>query len=193
VSLPTRVTIPGRQYAVLTEEPAVDRLNTVPRWKGKARDERTVFEIQSADDLHGWTLEGQAFAVGPLPGLNPRPTLNSLARAGEAATGSALSPSFLVEPAFDRMEIVLQGGWSRKVNGAETLAVRLVDAAGGSLLEQVLPPGNHELVTVSIKLEKLRGRTIRLQMVDNSTASSFAWIGLRRVTLIGPPRGDVAR
>jgi hypothetical protein len=83
------------------------------------------------------------------------------------------------------MEIVFQGGWNQGAEGEENLVLRLLDAGSGAVLEQVLPPGTHELTTRRLKLDKLRGKSIRLQLVDNNTDSSFAWIGLRKVSLVG--------
>ena len=189
---PARFEIPGRQPALLTEEAAADRLPVMTQATVAAGNERVLFDLASSEDLEGWTLTG-GFSVSTVPILIPRPTLNSVATAGETATGTALSPPFTIEPQFDHLEVLLQGGWSEKLNGRENLALRFVDAASGETLEELLPPGIHELRTQRVPVEKLKGRTIRLQLVDENRNSSFAWIGLRKVVLLGPPASATAK
>jgi hypothetical protein len=184
-SWPTRVRIPAHQLCAITEEPAADRLAGIARWEPPVRDEKTIFDFASPEDLRDWKLEGQAFSVASIGLIRPA-TLNSLARAGEPATGAALSPPFTVEPRFDHMEIVFHGGWSQKDGGQETLAIQLIDASSGAVLEQITPPGTHELTVLAVKLDNLRGKSIRLRMVDKNTDSSYAWIGLQRLSLVGP-------
>ncbi len=182
-TLPLKLTVPGRQAVVVTEEDALERLTDVPRWQAVKPAGLTVFDLTSAEDLDGWTLTG-AFAVGPIRGLNPRSSLNSLCQAPEAATGTALSPSVEIRPEFDAMEILFQGGYSHREGGRETLALQIVDAESGQVLEEILPPGTHELVRHILPLnDRLRGRTVRIRLVDSNTNASFAWIGLRRVSL----------
>jgi hypothetical protein len=146
-----------------------------------------VFDLASSEDAEGWTLTGGAFSVSTVPGLIPKATLNSYAVAGETAVGAALSPPFTIEPEFDHLEVLLQGGWSENVNGRETLALQLLDAASGAPLLELLPPGIHELRTQHVALDTLKGRTVRLQLVDENRNASYAWIGLRKLVLRGPP------
>lgn len=181
-TLPLTLAVPGRQVVVVTEEDALEKLAGVPRWQAAGPAGGTVFDLASADDLAGWTVTG-AFAVGPIRGLNPRVSLNSLCQAGENATGTALSPPVEIPREFDGMEILFQGGHSRRVGGQETLALQLVDADSAEVLEEILAPGTHELVRHPLPLtDRLRGRKVRIRLVDNNTDASFAWIGLRRVT-----------
>ncbi len=182
----TQISIPGRQIAILTDAAALDRLAHVPPWQAPVRDERVIFDMASSEDVREWSITG-GFAVSPIGTLCPRATLNSLAKAGETATGSALSPPFKIQPPSSRMEIILHGGTSEKINNQENLVLRLIDAETGTVLEDILPPSTHELTTRKVPLDKLQGKTIRLKLVDNNTNGSFAWIGLKRVALIGPP------
>jgi len=186
LTLPARFEIPGRQLALLTEEGAAELLPAIARPPVPRRNERVVFDLASAEDLEGWTLKG-AFSVSTLPGLIPRPTLNSLVAGGESATGTALSSPFTIEPRFDTVELLVQGGWSEKINGKENLVVRLVDASTGESLAQFLPPGIHELRPLRGSTEKLKGRTVRLEIVDENRNATYAWIGLRKLVLTGPP------
>jgi hypothetical protein len=182
----TRFEIPGRQLALVTEETAADRLPVIARAPVSTRNERIVFDLASTEDLEGWTLKG-SFSVSTLPGLIPKPTLNSIAVGGESATGTAISPPFKVDPQFDTIEIVMQGGWSEKINGAENLALRLVDATTGELLEEIVPPGTHELRTLRRPADKLHDRTMRAEIVDANRNGTYAWIGLRRLVLTKAP------
>lgn len=186
LALPARFEIPGRELALLTEEEAADRLPVMAPATVTALNERVVFDLASSEDLEGWTLTG-GFSVSTVPGLIPKPTLNSVAVAGETATGTALSPAFTIESQFDYMEVLLQGGWSEKVNGRENLVLRIVDATTNEMLEELFPPGIHELRTQRVPLDKLRGQPVRVQLVDENRNSSYAWIGLRKVVLRGPP------
>ena len=186
IAFPARLELPARQVTVLTEEDALDHLGAVARLTAPARNDRVVFELASAEDLEGWTLTGNAFSISPIAGLVPKPSLNSLTAAGEAATGTALSPTFNVEGPFEEMELVIQGGWSQESDGRQDLAIRLLEAGSGKVLEEILPPGKHEWTKRRIKLDKLKGKSIRIQLVDDNTGSSFAWIGLRRVVLLDP-------
>jgi hypothetical protein len=131
--------------------------------------------------LEGWTLEGEAFIVASLPGFFRTPTLNSIGKAGESATGTALSPPFSVEPAFGDLEILFHGGISQKQGGPENLALRLLDARTGATLFETVPPRTHVLTRLRIPLADLKTRTVRLFLVDRNTGTSYAWIGVRRV------------
>ena len=79
------------------------------------------------------------------------------------------------------------------MNGRENLALRFLDTASGETLEELLPPGIHELRTQRVPLEKLKGGTIRLQLLDENRNSSYAWIGLRKLVLRGPPAAATAK
>jgi hypothetical protein len=186
---PVRLTIPGEQLAIVTEQPATDRLAGVARWTTSlaTRRQRVLVEFRSPGDLRGWTLEGEAFSVCAMPGLFRKCTLNSLATAGEAATGLATSPRVTIAPEFDAMEIVFHGGRSAPTGRGLNLALRVIDAESGRMLLELSPPGTHVLTTQTIPLGPLRGKTVRFQLVDENTAGSYAWIGLRRVSLVTLP------
>jgi hypothetical protein len=88
------------------------------------------------------------------------------------------------------MKIAFQGGRSRTVDGRENLAIRLLDADSGTVLAQALPPGTHVLTTRRIPLSDIKGQTIRLELVDENTDASYAWIGLESVELIEDATAD---
>jgi len=185
VEMPINIAIPGDQVAIVTEEPERSRLSTVKPWRPTVESghRRVVFAFRSASDLEGWTIKGEAFGVSTLPGLCRRPTLNSRARAGESATGTAWSPAFVVDPEYDTLELFWHGGTSQKIHGRENLAVRIIAARTGEILREITPPGTHVLTVHSAQIKDLRGREIRLELVDKNTANTFAWIGLAQVTL----------
>jgi hypothetical protein len=186
LAVPAEFEIPGRHLATITEEGAAERLPILPEAPEPSRNQRLVFDLAFPEDLEGWTLEGGAFSVSAMPGLFRRPTLNSLAAAGEAATGTAVSPGFKIEAQFDHVEVLFQGGWSETVNGRETLALQFLDAANGAVLLEMQPPGTHVLRARRAALDELQGRTVRLRLVDENRNASYAWIGLRKVVLAGP-------
>jgi hypothetical protein len=187
-SLPVRLELPGRMLLILTEEEAAKQLGAMTSWTPPTRNRKVVFDLASSDDLKGWKLEGGAFSVSSSPGLIPRPTLNSYVVGGESATGTATSPVFDVPPGYKMMEVTFQGGWSETVNGRENLALQFIDADSGLVLEELTPPGIHILTTKQLGIERLTGKKVRLKLIDSNTNSSFAWIGLRNVTLGGKQR-----
>ena len=174
--------------AFVTEEPAQDRLAAIARWTpaGGDRGRQVVFDLRSVADLEGWTYDG-TFQFGAMSPLFRTPTLNSLA-SGEGGVGTATSPPFTIGPEYAEVEILMQGGTSSRESGQENLALRFVDVRTGALLAQALPPSTHVLVVQRLATLGLTGKPLRIELVDRNRASSFAWIGLRRVTLLGKTR-----
>jgi len=147
---------------------------------------RVLFAFQQPGDTLGWRLEGEAFSVTSDPRLFPSfPTLNSVARAGETATGLAVSPDFIIRTNEHWMILEMHGGHSASVGGLSSLCVRLVDAQSGAVLREALPRGSHIVSEERVGLEGLQGKRVRLELVDRNTAPTFAWIGLRKATLTG--------
>ena len=147
---------------------------------------RVLFAFQKPGDTLGWRLEGEAFSVTSDSRLFPSfPTLNSLARAGETATGQAVSPEFIIRTNENWMVLEMHGGDSATVGGQCSLCVRLVDAQSGAVLREALPKGSQIVIEERVDLEGLQGKRVRLELVDRNTAPTFAWIGLRKVTLTG--------
>ena len=186
IDLPLRLVIPADQAATVTEEDTLDRLAKLPRWNPPAgsAQEQVVFDFRSASDLEGWKLEGDAFSVCPLPGLCSRPTLNSYGKAGESAVGTAVSPPLAIAPELSRLRLLYHGGISQSDGGRENLSIRFVDASTGRLLDEILPPGTHVLTVREHPLDKLRGKRVRIEIVDRNTSASYAWIGLARLSFL---------
>jgi hypothetical protein len=174
--------------AFVTEEPAQDCLAAIARWTpaGGDRGRQVVFDLRSVADLEGWTYDG-TFQFGAMSPLFRTPTLNSLA-SGEGGVGTATSPPFTIGSEYAEVEILMQGGTSSRESGQENLALRFVDVRTGALLAQALPPSTHVLVVQRLATLGLTGKPLRIELVDRNRASSFAWIGLRRVTLLGKTR-----
>jgi hypothetical protein len=108
-----------------------------------------------------------------------------VARAGELATGLAVSPEFTIRTNEHWMILEMHGGHSASVGGLSSLCVRLVDAQSGAVLREALPRGSHIVSEERVGLEGLQGKNVRLELVDRNTAPTFAWIGLRKATLTG--------
>jgi hypothetical protein len=175
---PLRVAFPFCQGAsTLTEE-------DIANWTPAAQNQKVIFDLASPEDLKGWKIEG-AFSVASSPGLIPRATLNSYVVGGESATGTATSPLFEVPTGYHTVKVFFQGGRSELVNGKENLALQFVDADTGSVLEELTPPGIHVLTTKKLGTEKLTGKRVRIRLIDANTNASFAWIGLRSLSLQG--------
>ncbi len=146
------------------------------------REPHQVFALNHAGEAEGWLLEG-GFAVAPVPRLFSQPTLNSLAAAGERATGRAVSPPFTLDAPWLRMK--LQGGRPTADTGAGALLLRLVAADSGEVLATLKPPGSHIAQDAAISVARWQGRRVRLELIDENTAESYAWIGVSSVVLAG--------
>jgi hypothetical protein len=147
------------------------------------REPRTIFNFTKVGDTLGWKTEGEAFSVAPVANLFSFTTLNSLAAHGELATGRAISPDFEIGPDETYLEIQCHGGNSLAENGPGALYLELIDSATGESLHKIRPFGSHELRYTRIPVADWRGRRVRLEMVDESTESGYAWLGLREVKL----------
>ena len=145
----------------------------------------TIFNMTGPESIEGWELEGDAFSVTHSPALFTTPTLNSLVKNGETATGRALSPAFRIPEWCGLLDLEIHGGTSMKdKDGKETLYIRLLDAKTRKELSITLPNGVHNLSHSFIDISKYRGRTIRLELVDRNNRTSYAWIGLKKARLL---------
>ncbi|NLH98847.1 MAG: hypothetical protein GX446_05065 [Chthonomonadales bacterium] len=140
-----------------------------------------LFGLTRAGDLEGWSIEGDVFAVAPVPGLFDAPTLNSLAARGEQATGRAVSPPFVVTGS--RLRFRIHGGLAGRDADGPTLAVRILDAATGEELASLQPPGTHLPTTAILDLREHRGKAVRMEIVDRNAGAAYAWIGISDVVM----------
>lgn len=143
------------------------------------REPRLLFDLSKTQELTGWTLDGAAFgeAIGQF-------SLNTLVAGGEGATGSAMSPAFAIPSDGGALKVEFHGGHNRRTDDGDNLCLRLLDAATGEVLRTLSPPGTHILSTGAISLDGLGGHQVQIQLYDANTSPSYAWIGLRKVSLV---------
>jgi len=135
------------------------------------------------DSLKEWKLEGDAFDIAPVPPLFEEPTLNSRAKAGEAATGKACSPDILLEENINTLFLNIQGGDNLNHDQPGKLYVDIIDSATSERLNRHYVHGNHQPRWVNIAVDKWIGKTIHVALVDESTESAYAWIGITGIML----------
>jgi hypothetical protein len=148
------------------------------------RQPTVLWEFVEPGNLLGWRLEGEAFSVAPVPSLFTDATLNSLAKAGEPATGRAISPDFTIGTDDKYLSFIYQGGTTLAEDGPGTLEIRLLDSKTGRLVGKIPASGSHVLREGRIPVSGLAGQTVHLELVDRNTGPSYAWLGVRRVALL---------
>jgi hypothetical protein len=116
--------------------------------------------------------------------LFTKPTLNSLAAAGESATGRALSPVFAIEdPTSQQIGINYQGGHGTKTDTDPALCIRLLDAESGEVVDWLPPPSSHSLSPSVLSLKKAKGKKFQIEIIDKDTNTGYAWIGITGIEL----------
>lgn len=146
-------------------------------------DSRLIFVFDHPGDLKGWQFEGDAFSVAPVPQLFSDPTLNSLAKAGETATGKAVSPEFPIEADDKTLVLEFHGGTADTVHGKANLSIALVDSKTGKTLSKIQPVSTHQLMKKNIDVSQFQGEKIRLVVSDDKKEKTYAWIGLKSVRI----------
>ena len=63
------------------------------------------------------------------------------------------------------------------------MAINVVDSSTGQQLEQTLAGGSHALRKDMVNIEKWTGRTVHLELIDSNADTSYAWMGISKVTL----------
>lgn len=147
------------------------------------REPRTVFNFDRGTELEGWEITGDAFSVSTYPHLFTTQTLNSLAAAGEAATGRAVSPAFEIRPGENVLLLQYHGGRSTGQDGPGLLAIDLIDADSGERLHRMAVDADHTLRLGRIAVEQWSGRSVRLALTDEHRGDAFAWMGVASVEL----------
>lgn len=148
------------------------------------REPRMVFQFTDAGDLKGWRTEGEAFSVAAVPSLFSAPTLNSLAKAGETATGKAISPDFMIGASDSYLRLVFHGGTSTPSDGPGYLAIHLVESGTGEILERMTVNGSHVLRDGQMPVNRWRGRKVHLELIDHNTNTGWAWLGVQQISLV---------
>ena len=171
--------------AVSAETVGGDQLLEGTRWMRppRLRDPRVLFSFDRAGELLDWRTEGEAFSVAAVPFLLKEPTLNSLAKLGESATGRAFSPDFTIGADDTRLVFRMQGGNSLADDGPGCVSIRLVDSKTGDVLERMAVMGSCDLREGRMPVDRRRGRMVHLELIDQNTATSWAWLGVRQVSL----------
>jgi hypothetical protein len=169
--------------AVTAEGPGDDSLLDGTPWEVPAerRQPRTIFTLNRPESLGGWELTGDAFSVCAVPSLFTASTLNSLGKAGEQATGTAMSPVFEIRPADKMVVLDFQGGRSVSEPEGESLSAEIIEADTGKVLGQALPPASHLLQPTPISIQVDKPTQVRLRLTDRNTENTFAWIGVSSV------------
>lgn len=148
------------------------------------RDPRMLFSFDKTGDMRGWRTEGEAFSVAPVPGLFEESSLNSRGKAGESATGKAISPDFTIGTDDTNLVFRIQGGNSIADEGPGALSVRLIDSQTGEALAKLPVTGSHLFREAKIPVDKWHGKNVHLEMIDNNTNSSWAWLGVKNIALV---------
>ncbi len=145
---------------------------------GEYRMPTTLFQADAPNATDGWQLEGDAFSVCAIPSLFTERTFNSMGKSGEKATGTATSPAYTVPMDAKMLEFYLQGGTSTGLSGEGSLRIEVRDASTNELCHAISIEGSHQLRRQFVDAAKLRGKQIKLVMVDNNRNVSYAWLGL---------------
>ncbi len=147
--------------------------------KGAFREPDLLFVMERPADIADWELDGAALgeAIGQY-------SLNTLTPAGESASGRALSPPFRLPGDAAELEVEMHGGRNQVMDGKDNLVLRLIDAQTGEVLTRLEPPGSHIISTQRMRVREHAGKMVRLELYDANTAPSYAWIGLRKVSVI---------
>jgi sucrose-6-phosphate hydrolase SacC (GH32 family) len=129
------------------------------------------FEGQSWGE---WTATGTAFGTGPahgtLPGQMPvegflgQGLVNSF-NGGDASTGTLTSPPFQIQRKYISF-LIGGGGWSNKTCLNLLLDEKVVRTATGP---NTAPGGSETLAPGFWRVDELKGKTARLQIVDDAT------------------------
>lgn len=135
------------------------------------------FAALIANPPSAWAAERRACADG-----KSAPMLSSLATA-ETRTGVLRSPAFDAPP---RLAFWIAGHSRQRANRA-----RLVDAASGAVLRYEEVPGQDAAVARAWDLSAIRGRRVRLELVDGDDGTGWAWLAFGRLDpAVAPmPRG----
>jgi hypothetical protein len=123
---------------------------------------RVLFDFE-APRWDGWTVTGTAWGAGPVTGVAGKEVLGyrgrRFAAAADKATGTVVSPPFALSGRTVTLRVA--GG-----NNARTERVELRDAASGLALRSATGARSGVLAPVSWSVADLRGRSVRLALVD---------------------------
>lgn len=105
------------------------------------------------------------------------PYLSSLAQ-GEQGTGEISSPAFKLSVPRVRLKV---RGWDGRNGELGKLGFMLCDAGTGEALRRSEPPLGDGPKWIEWDVADLKGRSVRVRLVDSNAESSFAWMGIDEV------------
>jgi hypothetical protein len=108
---------------------------------------------------------------------NKEPYLSSIAQ-GESGTGEIASPAFTLS--VPRIRIKARGWDGRNGEVGKNLFL-LEDASTGQVLRKSEPPLGDEPQWIEWNTADLKGRSVRIRLVDSNSDTSFAWMGIDEV------------
>jgi hypothetical protein len=124
-------------------------------------------------------VAGKTWGVLDRDGAN-RPTeryLSSL-ESGEAQVGSIGSPPFVISAETIGFTI---RGHDGKDGGRGENFIALLDNKTGNVLRKAPAPGSDALIQRQWDVADLKGRTVRIEVVDGNSQSGYAWLGVGRI------------
>lgn len=130
----------------------------------------------------GWqAASGWRLGVFTRPG-DPFPTAPHY-ESSETTTGSLMSPPFTVTGEVLRLSL---NGWSG-ARGGGSCVLRVLDASG-TVVASVNPPDQDPFATVVISVAEQMGKSVRLELRDDSPGGMFAWVGIAKVEMLNMPK-----
>lgn len=105
------------------------------------------------------------------------PYLSSMAQ-GEPGTGEIWSPTFTLS--VPRIVLKIRG-WDGRHGELGKDRFLLTDAATGEIVRKSEPPLSDEPTRLDWDVAELKGRSVRVGMIDANSDSSFAWMGIDEV------------
>lgn len=110
-------------------------------------------------------------------GYAVEPYLSSLGQR-EAGTGQISSPAFTISESPIRLKV---RGWDGRPGDLGTNLFELCDASTGKILRKSEPPCSDEPQWIEWDVTELKGRSVKLRLVDTNSDSTFAWMGIDEV------------
>ncbi len=122
---------------------------------------------------------GKTWGVLDRDGAN-RPTeryLSSLV-SGESQVGSIGSPPFVIS--VETIGFTIRGHDGKDGGRGENF-VSLLDNKTGNVLRKTSAPGSDTLIQRQWDVADLKGRMVRIEVVDGNSQSGYAWLGVGRI------------
>lgn len=105
------------------------------------------------------------------------PYLSSLGE-GEPGIGEISSPAFTLTVSSVRLKV---RGWDGRNGEVGKCLFTLIDANTGAALRKSEPPLSDEPAWIEWDVADLKGRSVRVRLIDSNADTSFAWMGIDEV------------